>query len=275
MNGGVNFGDDYLKLCGDALKQWDKNKDGKTTVNELMKDSVFNMLDQSTIDKTKSIYQKYAQQDGDDVLSPQEYAEASNSKEMVELIEEVQPKIDEYVKAKQAENEKRNEEIQKSFIEAKNLKNLCLPRDAKTSEGPDSPRDAVVVEYGEWFANEVYDPMVRMADEALEYMENNAGLLENFSFKGIPFGVKILHVGSSTSYDDNSNDVMSIVEGKPQVSRYPDSVQALVLFEFQGKKYTILSDKSSNNFDAFSYITAIVEDYTQESFPVEKNEEAG
>ena len=254
MPDGVN-GSDYLKMCADALKFWDKNKDGKTTVDELVSGSVFGQ-DPVLRDRAVSIFQTYAKKDGDYVLSEERYAEALNSEEYREFIYKANPRIEEMVE----ENKKRNEEIQKGFEEATNLHNSEVQKEVGV-EDTGTPRDHIAAEYGESFANEVYDPMKKMANEALKFMENNNGSLEGFAFTGMPFGVKIIHVTPAVSYGDNSNDVMTISNGKPQVSRNPDNVQAVVLFEFQGKKYSIASEQSSQDFEnAFSNFPPYVEE---------------
>ena len=250
------YGSDYLKMCADALKFSDKNKDGKTTVDELVSGSVFGQ-DPVLRDRAVSIFQTYAKKDGDYVLSEERYAEALNSEEYREFIYKVNPRIEEIVE----ENKKRNEEIQKGFEEATNLHNSEVQKEVGV-EDTGTPRDHIAAAYGESFANEVYDPMKKMANEALEFMENNSGSLEGFAFTGMPFGVKIIQITPCVNYDDNSNDVMTISNGKPQVLRHVDNVRALVLFEFNGKKYTIDSEQASQDIENFGNIAS---PYVEES----------
>ena len=234
----------------------DKNKDGKTTVDELVSGSVFGQ-DPVLRDRAVSIFQTYAKKDGDYVLSEERYAEALNSEEYREFIYKVNPRIEEMVE----ENKKRNEEIQKGFEEATNLHNSEVQKEVGV-EDTGTPRDHIAAAYGESFANEVYDPMKKMANEALEFMENNSGSLEGFAFTGMPFGVKIIQITPCVNYDDNSNDVMTISNGKPQVLRHVDNVRALVLFEFNGKKYTIDSEQASQDIENFGNIAS---PYVEES----------
>lgn len=88
MSGGINFGDDYLKDCGEAVKRRDVNNDGKTTVDEIaQKLSIFSQHS-DLIEKAISVFQKYAQRDGNNEISAQEFAEALNSKEYDEILDE-------------------------------------------------------------------------------------------------------------------------------------------------------------------------------------------
>lgn len=99
--------------------------------------------------------------------------------------------------------------------------------------------------------------MKHLADEALRFMEANNGQLENFTISGFPQGVKILYLGPSVSYIDDSNDTMTVVDGQPQVTRNADVAQALVVFEYQGEEYKLFSDHSTNNLQPWgnpSYI---------------------
>lgn len=98
MTGGINFGDDYLKGCADAAKRWDSNGDDKVTVDEIAQNlSIF--AEYSDLNsKAISIFQKYAQKDGNNEISAQEYAEALNSDEYEEILDEW--KVREYQKRK-------------------------------------------------------------------------------------------------------------------------------------------------------------------------------
>lgn len=104
MAGGINFGDDYLKSCGDAAKRWDANSDGKTTVDEIAQNlSIFAEYSDLN-EKAISVFQKYAKKDGNNEISAQEYAEALNSKEYDEILDEW--KVREYQKRKEAGDQK-------------------------------------------------------------------------------------------------------------------------------------------------------------------------
>ena len=104
MAGGINFGDDYLKGCGDAAKRWDANGDGKTTVDEIAQNlSIFAEYSDLN-EKAISVFQKYAKKDGNNEISAQEYAEALNSKEYDEILDEW--KVREYQKRKDAGDQK-------------------------------------------------------------------------------------------------------------------------------------------------------------------------
>ena len=51
------------------------------------------------------------------------------------------------------------------------------------------------------------------------------------------------------NYSSASNDTMSVKDGQAQVTRRADSAQALVIFEYQGEKYKLFSDESTNNLE--------------------------
>ena len=104
MAGGINFGDDYLKGCGDAAKRWDANGDGKTTVDEIAQNSSIFAKYSDLNEKAISVFQKYAKKDGNNEISAQEYAEALNSKEYDEILDEW--KVREYQKRKEAGDQK-------------------------------------------------------------------------------------------------------------------------------------------------------------------------
>lgn len=104
MTGGINFGDDYLKGCGDAAKRWDANGDGKTTVDVIAQNLSFFAEYSDLNEKAISVFQKYAKKDGNNEISAQEYAEALNSKEYDEILDEW--KVREYQKRKEAGDQK-------------------------------------------------------------------------------------------------------------------------------------------------------------------------
>lgn len=104
MTGGVDFGNDYLKGCGEAAKRWDTNGDGKTTVDEISQNlSIF--FEYSDLnEKASSVFQKYAKKDGNNEISAQEYAEALNSDEYNKILDEW--KVREYQQRKKAGGQK-------------------------------------------------------------------------------------------------------------------------------------------------------------------------
>ncbi len=182
-------------------------------------------------EKTKlvSIFNQYANQDGDANLSEAEFQQAISTEEFLAIVKE--------------NTQKRNQLI----YEAKDL--------SMSKGGPDlpgTPRDKVVEEEGEYFANEVYDPMQELANQALKYMQEHNGSTEGFSFTGFPHGVKLLELVPIMNYTNDSNDTMSIKDGQSRVTRHSDSAQAFVIFEYQGEKYKIFSEQSVENLQPWN-----------------------
>jgi len=84
------------------------------------------------------------------------------------------------------------------------------------------------------------------ANELLNYTKENDGKTEGFEFTGFPHGVKILNFGAMTDYTDSSNDVLKIENGEATVTRYGDSMQAVLLYEYNGKQYRICSQSTDD-----------------------------
>lgn len=94
----LKYGSDYIKGAKDSLKQWDFNKDGKTSAIEMYKDTsdlysnVFDGNDEllqkadGLALKQGEIYDKYAGEDG--ILDEYEYSEALNSDEYGKTLDE-------------------------------------------------------------------------------------------------------------------------------------------------------------------------------------------
>lgn len=188
--------------------------------------SLFAYSDRETINNLTSIFTQAAMADGKNDLSEAEFEQAINSNEFKQTFEK--------------HTEKMNETLRKA-------KDPSVPNGPHENTG--TPRDHVVAEKGEWFANEIWDPMKKLADEALKYMQENNGTLEKFTFAGFPHGVRLINLAPSISYLDDSNDTFSIIDGRPDVTRHADSAQALVVFEFQGETYKVFSDGVAENLE--------------------------
>ena len=202
-----------------------KKTNAEINVHDIAK-SLFAYVDGETINNLTSIFTQAAMADGKNDLSEAEFEQAINSNEFKQTLEK--------------HTEKMNEMLHKA-------KDPSVPNGPHENTG--TPRDHVVAEKGEWFANEIWDPMKKLADEALKYMEENNGTLEKFTFAGFPHGVKLISVAPAMNFSNTSNDTVSIIDGQPQVTRRADSVQALVIFEFGGEMYKIASDSTAENLE--------------------------
>ena len=216
------------------------------------------LADKTTVENLTSIFNQAAKQDGNNDLSEAEFEQAINSEDFQELVKEYCDKLS--AKTLQA----KDLESDMYFGIQKDMDNV------KTEiSSPGTPRDHVVAEKGEWFANEIWDPMKKLADEALKYMQENNGTLEKFSFTGFPKGVILINLGPSISYSDDSNDIFSIKDGRPDVTRHADSVQARVVFEFQGETYKVLSDGVAENLEPWGNPSYNESDFEAWGAPVE------
>ena len=201
---------------------------GEVKVEDIAK-SLFAYADGKTITNLTSIFNQAAMADGNADLTQIEFETAIKSDGFKQVVEE--------------HTKSMNETMEKAK-DPSCQKAIASPNSDETSG---TPRDHVVAEKGEWFANEIWDPMKRLADEALQYMQENNGTLEKFSFTGFPHGVRILQVVPAMNYSNSANDTMSIVDGQPQVTRHVDCVQALVIFEHCGETYKIFSDQVADD----------------------------
>lgn len=220
MHGNVDW-NAIVSSWGQGFAKFKEDNEGNVDIQQLAR-SLFMFSDASTIDKAVSIFNKAAMSDGKAELLQEEFMNAVKSAEFIELLQNHSKKLQNY------------------WLEAKNPSEPKRMPDGSVSLAG-TPRDNVVANEGEWFANKIWDPMTRLAEEALEYMKNNHGSIEKFSFTGMPFGVTLISVSPAINYMNADNDVMSIVDGQPQVTRHADFVQAEVLFEFNGQPYRILS----------------------------------
>ena len=206
-------------------------KNGEITAQDVAK----KILGGYEVGRLTSIFEKAANSDGNASLSEFEFEQAISTAEFLDIVRE---------------NTRKQQEL---FMKAKDPSQPDPTRPQRKADAhevdeveqtPGTPRDHVVAEKGEFFANEIWDPMKKLADEALKYMQEHNGTTEGFTFSGFPHGVKLLQLAPSMSYMNASNDTVSIKDGQPQTTRNVDSVQAIVIFEYQGETYRLFSDQS-------------------------------
>ena len=201
------------------------NEKGSISVNDIAN----RILGGQETAKLTSIFSNYANLDGNANLSEAEFEKAISTEEFLQIVKE--------------NTVRRSQHFQEA-------KDLSMQTDR--TELPGTPRDKVVEEKGEYFANEIYDPMKDLANKALKYMQEHNGSTEGFSFTGFPIGVKLLEVSPIMHYSNVSNDTMSIKDGQYKITRHSDSAQAFVIFEYQGEKYKIFSEQSTENLQPWN-----------------------
>ena len=229
------MGIDFTKMYDGMKTRFNELKKANAEINaQDIAKNLFAYADGAMIKNLTSIFNQAAMSDGNNNLSEAEFEEAIASESFKQVVENHTKRMNEIVyKARDLENEPKPIDMDNPEV----------------SSTPGTPRDSVVAEKGEWFANEIWDPMKNLANEALKYMQENNGTLEKFNFTGFPHGVRLMSVAPCTSFLNASNDTMTIVNGQPQVTRHADSMQAMVIFEFQGETYKLFSDEVAENLE--------------------------
>ena len=213
------------------LKNLGINKNGKADLDKLAKAVVGPAigLGVSAVSQMRSIFEIYSKKDGNAEISANEYIDAINSNDAQAVLKKLEEK--------RAELSEKSELLNADF--------------GLTGEESDTIRESMVKRHGEKFVTEVYDPMQKMANNALDYMVKHNGQLEGFSFAGVPRGIKIIDVRSRAAYGDVSNDVMNIQNGKTQITRKADTVYCRLVFEFEGETFIICSENEATDLTPF------------------------
>ena len=159
---------------GQFLKNLGINKNGKADLDKLAKAVVGPAigLGVPAVNQMRSIFGIYSNKDGNAEISANEYIEAMNSNEAQTVLKKLEEK--------RTELSEKSESLNTDF--------------GLTGEESDTIRESMVKKHGEKFVTEVYDPMQKMANNALDYMVKHNGQLEGFSFAGVPMGIKIIDV---------------------------------------------------------------------------------
>ena len=181
-------------------------------------------------EELKSIFDQYAMLDGNNELSESEFEQAINTEEFLNIvIANTQYKL-------------------QLFQDAQN------PSVGNGREGYTKPRDLVVAEKGEQFAEQIWDPMNNLANEALAYLQEH-GNIEGFSFTGFPLGVTLIDITIVADHSDVSNDTMTFKDGQAQVVRNADSARVAIVFKHENTTYELHSNNSINDPNFLSHYT--------------------